>query len=100
MQLYERIGQAVAATQPLHEASQQDEAPVVGRRCRVAPCPVVVEVLAADPGELCVEDLEVAEEALDVRLVGRGAGPAVVLGDRHQRHELAGVVGGHLGAVV
>jgi hypothetical protein len=26
-----------------------------------------------------------------VRLVGRGAGPAVVLGDRHQRHELLSV---------
>ena len=70
-------------------------------------------VLAADAGELCVERagvgdrqqvrpvaLQVAEERLNVRLVGRGAGPAVVLGDRHQRHELAGVDRGHLGAVV
>jgi hypothetical protein len=36
------------------------------------------------------------KNALDVRLVGGGAGPAVVLGDRHQRHEPAGVTGGHL----
>ena len=70
-------------------------------------------VVAADPGELRVEDgrvgdpdkvrlvaLEVAEEALDVRLVSRGAGPAVMLSDRHQRHELPGVQCGHLRSVV
>ena len=53
-------------------------------------------VLAADPGELGIEGgrvgdasgqvrpvaLQMAEERLDVRLVGRGAGPTVVLGDR------------------
>ena len=33
-------------------------------------------------------------------LVGRRAWPSVVLGDRHQRHELPGVGGGHLRAVV
>jgi hypothetical protein len=43
---------------------------------------------------------QVAEEALDVRLVGRGARPAVMLGDRHQRHGLPGVDRGHLRAVV
>jgi hypothetical protein len=53
-----------------------------------------------DAGEVRPVALQVAEEALDVRLVGRGAGPAVVLGDRHQRHELASVGGGRLGAVV
>jgi len=29
-------------------------------------------------------------------LIGRGAGPAVVLADRRQRHELAGIDRGHL----
>jgi hypothetical protein len=70
-------------------------------------------VLGADPGELGVERgrvadlgqvgpvaLQVAEERFDVRLIGRRSGPTVVLGDRHQRHELAGVDRGHLGAVV
>ena len=45
-------------------------------------------------------DVQVAEERLDMRLIGGCSGPAVVLGDRHQRHELAGVDRGHLGAVV
>ena len=53
-----------------------------------------------DAGEVRPVALQMAEEALDVRLVGRGAGPAVVLGDRHQRHELPGVGRGHLGPVV
>jgi len=53
-----------------------------------------------DLGQVRPVALEVAEEALHVRLIGRGAGPAVVLGDRHQGHERAGVGRGHLGAVV
>ena len=70
-------------------------------------------VLGSDPGELCVERgrvgdagqvrpvaLQVTEKRLDVRLIGRRSGSAVMLGDRHQRHELAGVDRGHLGAVV
>ena len=44
--------------------------------------------------------LDVPEQALDVRLVGRRAGAAVVGGDRVQGHELAGRAGGHLRAVV
>jgi hypothetical protein len=35
-----------------------------------------------------------------VGLVGGGVGAAVALGDGHQRHELAGVGGGHLWAVI
>ena len=72
-----------------------------------------VVVLVADAGELgvqhdgvldvvevrVVED-EVGEEALDVGLVGGGAGPSEVLPDRDERHELAGVFAGHLRAVV
>ena len=70
-------------------------------------------VLGADPVKLGVERgrvadlvqvwpvaLQVAEERFDVRLIGGRPGPAMMLGDRHQRHELAGVDRGHLGAVV
>jgi hypothetical protein len=53
-----------------------------------------------DAGEVWPVALEVAEEALDVRLVCRSAGPAVMLSDRHQRHEPAGVGRGHLRPVV
>jgi len=49
---------------------------------------------------MSTQDVQMAEEALDVRLIGRGAGPAVMLGDRHQRHELTGVDRGHLRPVV
>ena len=45
-------------------------------------------------------DLEVAEEALDPGLIGRGSGPAEVLSDRGQRHELPGRARGHLRTVV
>ena len=51
-------------------------------------------------GEVRPVALQVAEERFDVRLIGRGPGPAVMLGDRHQRHELAGVDRGHLRPVV
>ena len=44
--------------------------------------------------------LEVAEEALDGRLVGRDAGASEVRGDRVQRHELGRRARRHLGAVV
>ncbi len=60
-------------------------------------------VLDAYDGELGAQDrwvgdrvevwpvgLDVAEEALDPGLVGRGVGPAEVLRDRAHRHELAG----------
>jgi len=70
-------------------------------------------VVAADAGELGVERgrvgdpsevrpvaLQVREEALDVRLVGRSAGAAVMLRDRHQSHELTGIDGFHLRPVV
>jgi hypothetical protein len=49
---------------------------------------------------MSIADVQVAEERFDVRLIGRRSGPTVVLGDRHQRHELAGVDRGHLRAVV
>ena len=42
----------------------------------------------------------VAVERLDPRPVGGGAGPAEVLRDRDQGHELAGVAGDHLRTVV
>jgi len=44
--------------------------------------------------------LDMAEQRLDPRLVGRRARPAEVLVDRAQRHELAGGSGGHLRAVI
>ena len=50
--------------------------------------------------ELGVVVLEVAEEALDVRLVGGDAGAPAVGGDRVERHELAGGARGHLRPVV
>ena len=70
-------------------------------------------VLDPDAGELGFEHdgigdvfevgplaLDVTEEGLDPRLVGRGVGAPVVLGDGEERHERPGVVRGHLGAVV
>ena len=68
------------------------------RRMRAKLC--VERGRVADLDQVRPVALQVAEERLDVRLVGRGAGPAVVLGDRHQRHELAGVDRGHLRPVV
>ena len=53
-----------------------------------------------DGGEVRPVALQVAEERFDVRLVGWRSGAAVMLGDRHQRHELASVDSGHLRAVV
>jgi hypothetical protein len=44
----------------------------------------------ADREQVRVLGLDVAVEAFDPGLVGRGAGPAEVLGDRAQRQELAG----------
>ena len=70
-------------------------------------------VLDADDGELGAKHcgvgdrvevwpvgLDVAEQALDPCLVGRGAGPAEVLRDRAHGHELPGRAGGHLRTVV
>jgi hypothetical protein len=44
--------------------------------------------------------LDVTEEGLDPRLIGRRMRAAVVLGDRHQRHEGAGGLGFHRRTVV
>jgi len=50
--------------------------------------------------EVGVLGLDVPEQGLDPCLVGRGGGPPEVLGDRADGHELCGVAGAHLGAVV
>ena len=70
-------------------------------------------VLVADDRQLGAEDLrvadavevwplgfDVAEQALDPGLVGRGAGPAEALGDRAHCHERSRVHRGHLRPVV
>lgn len=66
---------------------------------RVQPNPVVLSSDAvklrfkndrvADVEQMRPLDLHVAEEALDVRLVGRSSRPAVILPDGEQRHVLA-----------
>lgn len=43
-----------------------------------------------DREQVWILDLDVPVEALDPGLVGRGSGPAEVLGDRAQGHELPG----------
>src|SRR3979490_3237458 len=53
-----------------------------------------------DPVEVWPLGFDVAEQALDPGLVGRGAGPAEVLGDRAHRHERSRVHRGHLRPVV
>ena len=53
-----------------------------------------------DAGEMRPVAFQMAEETLDVRLIRGRSGPAVMLGDRHQRQELAGVDRGHLRSVI
>ena len=54
----------------------------------------------SDRQQVRVLGLDVAVEGLDPGLVGWGAWPAEVLGDRAQRQELSSRPGGHLGSVV
>lgn len=58
------------------------------------------DVRVCDLVDVGMFGFEVTEEAFDPRLVGRGAGPAEMLGDGAQRHELPGRPGGHLRPIV